>query len=389
MSITLENLYSDALSLLSELITPYGFLASSVEADNYKRIWARDSVVCGIAGLWSKDEALIEGLSNSLQTLADYQHETGMIPSNVLPTEEDVSYGSLVGRIDATTWFVLGACLYYKHTRNESIWHQLKPAIEKAREYLKACEFNDRGWIYTPLSGNWADEYPIHGYTLYDNVLRLWGESLFEELEYGNSKSIEDLKKKTKINFWPQKEANEAIYQQGPYEKALQTDLQHFIAFILPGIYDTRFDAAGNALALLFFDLSENQKQGINAFVHSLKSNLGKPLIPAFWPIMDETSSDWYLLEGNHSFSFKNTPGNFHNGGIWPVWMGLFCLGLAKQGLKDTAKEIALSFYNTIQSDSNWDFQEFLSSPSFDLKGKTQMGYTASGIVFMKLAMVE
>ena len=159
-----NTLYKDALALLHELITPYGFLASSIEADNYKRIWARDSIVCGIAGLWSEDEALIEGLSRSLQTLADYQHGTGMIPSNVLPTEEDVSYGSLVGRIDATTWFILGACLYYKHTKNEAIWHQLKPAIEKARVYLKACEFNDRGWIYTPLSGNGADEYPIHGY---------------------------------------------------------------------------------------------------------------------------------------------------------------------------------------------------------------------------------
>ncbi len=382
----INSLYKDSLALLHELVTPYGFLASSIEADNYKRIWARDSIVCGIAGLWSQEEALIEGLSRSLQTLADYQHGTGMIPSNVLPTEEDVSYGSLAGRIDATTWFVLGACIYYKHTKNEAIWHQLKPAIDKARVYLKACEFNDRGWIYTPLSGNWADEYPIHGYTLYDNALRLWGEALYEELECGNSKTMEVLMAKTFENFWPNEHVKNC-YQKGPFKKALDSQLKHFVAFILPGVYDTRFDAAGNALALLLFDLSESQKVKLKEFVQSLRDDLGSPLIPAFWPIMDENSKDWFLMEGNHSFSFKNTPGNFHNGGIWPVWMGLFCYALAKQGMKETAREIIHSFVTAIETNPNWEFQEFLSTPSLSLGGKTQMGYTASGIVFMKLAL--
>lgn len=381
-----DTLYNEAIALLHELVTPYGFLASSIEADNYKRIWARDSIVCGIAGLWSNDDYLIEGLSRSLQTLADYQHPTGMIPSNVLPSEADVSYGSLVGRIDATTWFVLGACLLHRQIGNEELWNQLKPTIEKARHYLKACEFNDRGWIYTPLSGNWADEYPIHGYTLYDNVLRLWGEKLFMELEGGTSSTLDELLTKTMDNFWPTK-GGALIYQKGPYEKALGFGLEHFIAFILPGHYDMRFDAAGNALAMVLFDLSEGQKSALRGYVQSLGSAIGSTLIPAFWPIMDQESKDWYLLEGNHSYSFKNTPGNFHNGGIWPVWMGLFCYGLAKQGLQETAQQIVDSFLNSVQSNYHWDFQEYLSTPSLELKGKTKMGYTASGIVFMKLAI--
>lgn len=382
-----NNLYHEAVDLLHGLVTPYGILASSIEADNYKRIWARDSVICGLAGLWIKDEKLIDGLSKSLQTLADYQHPLGMIPSNVLPLKQEVSYGSLVGRIDATTWFIVGACLWYQHTREEMVWHTLKPAIEKARVFLKACEYNDRGWIYTPLSGNWADEYPIHGYTLYDNVLRLWGESLFLEVEQGNTLSLHSSMEKTRINFWPMEGQWEGVYQEGPFGKAIQASINHFIAFILPGVYDTRFDAAGNALAMLLFDLSPEQKKRMETFVRSLKKEIAQPLIPAFWPIMDENSHDWYLLEGNHSYSFKNSPGNFHNGGIWPVWMGFFCYGLAKQGMQDTAKKIIHSFSERIGSDPRWDFQEYLSTPSLELGGKTKMGYSASGIVFMKMAL--
>ncbi|MBK7466490.1 MAG: hypothetical protein IPJ43_06555 [Saprospiraceae bacterium] len=50
----------------------------------------------------------------------------------------------------------------------------LKPAIYKCLNVLEIWEYNSRGLIYTPLGGNWADEYPTSGYTLYDNVLRYW-----------------------------------------------------------------------------------------------------------------------------------------------------------------------------------------------------------------------
>ena len=161
-----KKLYDESIHLLHRLTTPHGILGSTVKADNYKRIWARDSIVCGLAGLMIRDEILIDGLKNSLLTLAKCQHELGMIPSNVLPTDyTDISFGSLVGRVDANTWFVVGCCSYYLETKDEENWVLLKPAVAKCRTYLKSVEFNGNGWIYTPLSGNWADEYPVHGYT--------------------------------------------------------------------------------------------------------------------------------------------------------------------------------------------------------------------------------
>jgi len=388
MNSIFDNLYTEAIDLLHGLTTSHGIQASTVEADNYKRIWARDSIVCGLAGLIVKDTIVIEGLGNSLLTLAGNQHELGMIPSNVSPDGAGVSFGSLVGRVDSNTWFIIGCCLYYQRTGNEKTWKQLLPAIRKCRTYLKSIEFNNKGWLYTPLSGNWADEYPVHGYTLYDNCLRLCGETLYLEIMGGDSKDLETLKKRLFANFWPLEETPSKLqYHKTAFQELDKKQIMHFLSFIVPGNYDTRFDAAANALALLQFDLNNLQKEKISQFVRGLSKELSQPLIPAFWPIINKQSEDWHLLKGNYSFSFKNTSGDFHNGGIWPVWMGLFCLGLARNGLSKEAKEIITAFTQIVDKNPDWNFQEYFNALTLNVGGKTQMGYTAAGIVFMKLAL--
>ena len=384
-----QRLYEDAVDLLHRLTTPDGIMASTIEAENYKRIWARDSIICGLAGLMIADDILVDSLKKSLLSLARNQHDLGMIPSNLLPNSDgDISFGNLVGRIDANTWFIIGSCQYYRLTRDEASWSQLKPAVEKCRKYLRSVEFNDKGWIYTPLSGNWADEYPIHGYTLYDNLLRLWGESLWGEIKGEGIEGLEDLKEWTLSNFWPSRGVSEKnIYHKGSFGQLDLDTIDHFVAFILPGKYDSRFDAAGNALALLLIDLDDVQKKSISRYISTITSEITKPLIPAFWPVITEESEDWNLLKDNFSYSFKNKPGAFHNGGIWPVWMGLFCLGMAKNGLQEGVEAIIAGFIDTISKNPNWDFQEYINAHTFEAGGKTQMGYTASGIVFMQLAL--
>ena len=387
----LYNLYQESIILLQRLTTPKGILASTIASDNYKRIWARDSMICGIAGILTEDSAIIEGLKTSLLTLAKHQNKQGVIPSNVLENDNntELSYGSLVGRVDTNTWFIVGACLYYLNTKDTSTWESLKPIIQKARVYLKTIEFNDKGWIYTPLSGNWADEYPIHGYTLYDNCLRIWGESLWLKINNENEEELNKIKDKTAINFWPLKDYNgNQIYQKSSYEKACSKSTPHFSSFILPGIYDTRFDAAGNALALLNFKLSATQKSSLSKFIEKFNTEISKTLIPAFWPVIQESDKDWHYIKGNYSYDFKNKPFHFQNGGIWSVWMGIFCLGLANNDLNEEVQHI-VSDFESITENADWDFQEYIASNSFQLKGKTQMGFTASGIVFMYHAVKD
>jgi len=389
MNHSIDKLYNEALRTLRRLTTPKGILASTIESDNYKRIWARDSIICGIAGILAEENILIEGFKQSLITLSKHQHDLGIIPSNVLESEGvvDKSYGSLVGRIDTNTWFIIGACLYYLNTEDDETWQSLIPTILKSRNYLKTIEFNGKGWIYTPLSGNWADEYPIHGYTLYDNMLRLWGESLWLKIQNQSDPEFDELKAKTLINFWPQKPNNyKNVYQKQPFNKVLDKSILHFCSSILPGKYDDRFDAAGNALAMLHFKLSSSQKKSIKLYLSLLKTTISKMLVPAFWPVIEEHDNEWEYLKDNYSFSFKNKPYNFHNGGIWPVWMGLFCLGLSNNDLIIEVKMIIQDFISVIDS-QNWNFNEYITADNLKLCGKKEMGFSASGIVFMYHAL--
>lgn len=388
MEAVFQSHYNKAIHLLENLCTENGILASSIKADNYKRIWARDAVVCGLAGILEQNTTLIEGLKRSLNILARHQHAIGMIPSNVDPRDGKVSYGSLVGRVDTGSWYVVGACLYYKTTGDETFWQEHLSSIQKARNYLQTVTFNDRGWIYTPLSGNWADEYPVHGYTLYDNSLYLWGQLLLASIDDEESAAIEQFRQRMLHNFWPAEAENKHTYQSTSYLEASAQKPKHFASFILPGCYDLRFDAAANALGLLVLDPGDKRLDALKQFVDTdLRVALGKPLTPAFWPPITSHSADWHLLQHNYSYDFKNHPGRFHNGGIWPVWMGLFCLGLSLQGKPGISEQIIAAYTSLLEETGQEHFSEYYQSDNLRPAGKQQMGYTASGAIFMKQAL--
>ena len=193
--------YHKAIALLHQVSTKNGFLASAENTSNYQRVWARDGVICGLAALASDDEKLIATFKNTLETLADNQHEIGTIPSNVLISvgKTEVSYGGLAGRVDAVTWFIIGVCQYAISQNEPEFIVKYKTHIEKAIALLNAWEFNNKHLLYVPLSGNWADEYITDGYVLYDQLLRIWAlksYNLFVKSEI-LSKKIKDITKAT------------------------------------------------------------------------------------------------------------------------------------------------------------------------------------------------
>jgi glycogen debranching enzyme len=173
-----------ALEIIKKSIIPEGILASSAKVDNYARIWARDSSMTGIVGVWQQDKVIVEGLKNSILTLLKHQNHLGQIPSNVAVYEEGekASFGSLVGRIDCNSWWIIASCIYLKYSKDEVLKKQLEEPIKKAFHCLETWEYNSRGLLYGPLGGNWADEYVTSGYTLYDNVLRFWAFKIFARI---------------------------------------------------------------------------------------------------------------------------------------------------------------------------------------------------------------
>lgn len=380
-----KNIQQQAIGMLHSACTDYGILAGVNDQDNYKRIWARDGVLGGLAGLVLQDEVIIAGLGNTLTTLWNARDkELGTIPGNVDPFTGKKSFGSLAGRVDATTWFLIGAAHFIHHTGESDLLDELKAEISNIFKTLKAWEFNGRGLMYTPMSGNWADEYPYHGYLLYDNLLYYWACKLWGELLEDDLLKLKayDLKASIQVNFMIRDEYQSKAYHPGLYQRLSKKQPPYFLSGFHPGGAYQNFDAAGNGLALLLGFYDAELLEHLTKFIHELweDKNL-EGLIPAFWPIIQPGDELWPSISSNFSYHFKNEPGHFHNGGIWPIWMGWMAMGLRKNGATILADKIKNKYENVLV-ENQYDFAEYLDAYHQQSGGQKPLTYSASGYVF-------
>lgn len=367
-----------------------GLLASSLDRDNYKRIWARDAMIAGLAIVLAPKSGteLNDAFRASVLALASQQAANGQIPSNIgIGPDDKPSYGSLVGRVDATTWWIIGACIL--GAQDPDIKMQLATPVAKAIEMLKAWEFNQRGLLYTPLGGNWADEYVVQGYTLYDNCLYLWALRVAAKV-YGTAsyqKQAEALGRSIMANFYPGGDDESITIHPTAYADAndQMPDGPYFWCCFGPQGYDTRWDMAGNALALLLGLHPDPDK--LVAFLLSMAEEQGHWLLPVFSPVILPTDWQWQLLRLNYTHAFKNQPHHFHNGGCWPVFMGMLSLGLAANGVTALLATIEGQIIEALNAeDPPYSFHEYWTTDQQQPSGVSPLGYTATGTILAGLA---
>lgn len=376
--------YKHSIQLLKKVATERGFLASANDIANYKRVWARDGVICGLAGLLDGDEVLVESMRNTLLTLANHQHERGMIPSNVHfeGNASSVSYGGLAGRVDTVAWFIIGVCQYAYKTNDQDFFEQLKPAMQKGFEIQQSWEYNDGDLMYVPRSGNWADEYPTQGFILYDQLLRIWALRCYLHFEknealQGKEKAITD---KIIANY-KKTEILENQYHPKAY-KALEAT-PYWVASLEPAGYQTQFDAFANSLSLLLKIGQATDQKELISYAEGVRNDLELQLMPAFWPVIDKNDSDWQWLTNNCKYEFRNYPYEFHNGGTWQMVNGFYGMGLVEAGEKEKAKEI-LTQIDILNQKENWSFYENFNSKTGAPNGVPFCAWSAAGSILLQ-----
>lgn len=379
----MENInYSKSIELLLSCSSSDGFLASAENTSNYKRVWARDGVICGLAALASGDENLINTFEKTLETLANNQHKNGTIPSNVLVTENEtqVSYGGLAGRVDAVTWFVVGICQYAFYKKDSSFVSKYDSNIQKCLHLLEAWEFNNQHLIYVPLSGNWADEYITDGYVLYDQLLRVWALRSYNYFQKSNEITSKILKIEHQIvvNFTPN------IITPKYHERAYnELQSKGFMpCSFSPAGYKTQFDAFANALALLLNIGSNDFQNEILKTFETIKNETDLKLIPAFWPPIQESDLDWNLLKNNCKYEFRNYPYEFHNGGSWSMVNGFYGLALLSKNQKEKASQV-LNSINSANEMENYSFFENFNTKTLKPNGVAFCAWSAAAAVFL------
>lgn len=364
------NWFERSRALLQACSTPWGIRASLGDHENYGRIFTRDAVMSGLAGLFIQDDCIVDGLINTLLSLKKLQGKQGQIPSNFLVENDEitkVSFGTLSPKIDSCTWYLIAVGLLIKNDKiNKSDFHQ---SVEATINLLDGIEFNGKHLVYIPKGGNWADEYIYEGYILYDQVLRAWGLSL--------------LGKVYKQDAWIKKSDH---ILQAIQKNYVDSDLSHFVSSTYPGGKLEQFDLPAHALLGLLCSTDNKEISLAFDWINDIFLSKEK-LPPAFYPVIEKGHPLWETLKNYHLYRFKNTPHHFHNGGIWWIWLGWLALALKKQeryDLLSSLTDTAFAYLN--DHAASFQFDEYISGDTLVLNGTKQLGFTATGIIFMQLA---
>jgi hypothetical protein len=393
-----EEGYRRALDLMHQCSTKHGFLATPTKQDNYRRIWGRDSAIIGLAALLSGESDLIEGCRCSLETLAHYQGPHGEIPSNVDPITDRVSYGGTAGRVDADLWFVICCGEYWRHTGDDGFLDQMIEPLEKVRFLLGAWEFNTRGLLYVPPTGDWADEYLQSGYVLYDQLLYLQAQKEFcamhrhlhKTADHDLDDRVARLKHLIRANYWfpggdktPDDVYHEVLYEKGR-QAAPHRRGSYWMPFFSPVGYGYRFDAMANSLVILLDVADESQCEALDDYISEKIIHDQVMLLPAFDPVITPKDEDWEDLQVTFSHTFKNAPHAFHNGGLWPLVTGFYAASLAKRGKLELAERYCTGIHaaNRMEKEGRpWSFPEYLHGKEHTPGGTSSMGWSAAAAV--------
>ena len=395
--------YQRALELLDNCSTSDGFLASPTERANYRRVWARDGVILGLAALMTGEDGLRHCFRRTLLTLARHLGPHGEVPSNVDTSAGRVSYGGTAGRVDADLWFVIGCGQYWRTTEDEGFLDDILPAVEKVRFLLGAWEFNTRGLLYVPQTGDWADEYIHHGYVLYDQLLYLQALREIAELHHvvhgSRDHQLDEKRSRLKhliqANYWfnhgediPDDVYHEVLYQQGR-DAAPPSAGKHWMSFFAPQGFGYRFDALANVLVSLLGVADDRQCTAVDRYITEIAPK-EMALLPAFHPIIKPVDRDWSELHMTFSYSFKNNPNEYHNGGLWPMVTGFYVADLIGRGRRDAAEHFCrgIDQANALAMDGEaWSFPEYVHGNKFTAGGTCHQSWSAAAAVIAHQAL--
>ena len=365
-------MYDEAVALLHTLCGPHGIRASASSQANYSAVFTRDAVMAGIAGLAIGDATITGGLVRTLEQLRELRGEQGQVPSNFTIPESgapQVSFGSLVPRLDAPLWYVIGIGLAARSGVLDPAPY--RASVERVMRLMSAIEYNGRHLIYVPVGGDWADEYIYEGYVLHDQVLRAWalrlaGQMYDEPRWRDKSDLVEDA---IRTSFWePRPWAQNRAYPMAAHTPARtyeMFDLGSCSLLAVSGLVSGRSSAALEWIMARFISRSE--------------------LPPAFDPVIEPHHADWPALSRYHLHGFRNRPYEYHNGGVWMIWLGWLAVALAGAGFTAALERLRASISGRLTA-MPYEFEEYFHGRTGMPGGTPHMAYSATGVILATIA---
>lgn len=228
-----------------------------------------------------------------IQELAWNQHTDGRVPATILPV---IDRGS---EIDSNTYFILRLARYYRWYRDKALLEELWPAVQKAIAYLVTRDTDHIG-VPKQISywADWKDVPGVDGRTYAPCFALLWLASVREASELA-----EALHDKASAAHYQELGNRAESFINKPWDQGGLWNGHNYVDRWVDGhrpSYVLQDQVVG-----AYFDVIPQDRLGL--LYQTLRLN------ETSWGVRET-----FPYHPNWTEKMGGTPGNYHNGGIWP-----------------------------------------------------------------------
>lgn len=382
-----EDAYRNSIDLLRRARQPEGFVASPT-FDHYAAVWARDAAVACLGASVSGENDLLGGVESTLDTLARLMTPRGQVPDAYWPGRGYWDWGE-AGTTDSTAWFVIALVHHVDSTGRADIARRLWPDVCRALTWLGYQDVTGTGLVDSPAGGDWMDSsLNRSGRVFHVNVLAQWAARGAGDL--GRRLGLDPVPAGPSVEaiealFWPTQGADLAdLHVDAGYDgradvwfphglaarsyAALATPgRRHYLAGVSYGRFTDRCDVLAHCLGIASGLISGGRALDVLSFL--AETGCDVPFPSRTWPEPFSPDDQGGLFDahadGLQDPRWRNPPGSYHNGAVWPYVGGAHVVAEASAGRNARAASLleSLAAANR-EGDPPWGFHEWIHVPS-------------------------
>ena len=392
-----------SLELLHRALHTAGYVASPSD-EHYASIWGRDAAMSCLGASRSQDPVLIGGVEATLHTLAELSTPLGQVPDVFWPDRGYWDWGE-GGTTDATAWLVIALAEHVEATGREAVAAELWPSVERALRWLRYQDVTGTGLVASPAGGDWMDGTVRRaGRVFHVNVLYWWAATGAARLaaRLGMAAPLDPAPISTAIDglYWPSMgsdlaDLSIADYPDGSvaefphplaareYQRLIVPDRRHHVALVSFGQFVDRCDVLAECLAIASGLTDAGRASNVLDYLD--ESGCAEPFPSRTWPEPFVAGEPRGLLDSGADAlqdpRWRNPPGSYHNGGIWPYIGGAHAVAAVTAGRNERAEELLDGVAAANQLD-DWGFHEWIQVPSGEPHGAPDQAWNAGAYLW-------
>ena len=397
-----------SLRLLSMALEPDGFVASP-SFEHYGAVWARDAALTCLGASRSQDDALVRGAEATLRTLGATASPTGQIANAFWPSRRYWDWGE-AGAADPSAWFVIALGEHVRATGRTGVAEELWSPMTRALKWLASQDATGTGLVGSAAAGDWMDSsLNRSGRVFHVNVLYHWAlraaNDVAAELGRGSVGSPERVADAIDGLFWPRPGgdlAELAVATYPPdavvrfphplaateYARLGTESRRHYLASVSYGRFVDRCDVLAHCLAIASGLVSGDRAASILDYLDERMCD--EPFPSKTWPDPFSAADPDSLLDATadalQAPQWRNAPGSYHNGAVWPYVGAVHACAAAVAGRGDRASALLEGVAEANALD-DWGFREWIRVPDGAPSGSRNQTWNAGALLWAHSVM--